>query len=148
MKAFYVKKITGKLFTKPDVIEVHTPFCRLGGKATSFKMKHTEFGDSPCFRGDFFGVNANGILYRAPEIYLPAICVDEVLSAFSEDMAENETVNFVFDIFLEPAKTEIGYSYSYQPIHEPVQHREVDRLKDFIEIAASFETEMDKKMLT
>ena len=131
-KAKLIKKITpktvlGKIkdiahgMTEPKAV------MRIVGIARGLTTGEGDYGSWVKFKGDFTAINLlTGESYRAPACILPGIAGDLIEASVMD--ADNNAVEFGFDVVLEPSDSPVGYEFGAVPLIETKEETPLDAL--------------------
>ncbi len=94
------------------------------GKANSYTVKQSQYGDSFQFNGVFEATNAQtGEIFRSSKVFLPNVIADLFTAAI--DDADGSAVEFALEIGAKHAANAFGYEYTVKPL---VELQEADEL--------------------
>lgn len=91
----------GKARTEPVYVG------RIYGSVSHAVMVPTQYGEATCLKGEFVGVDSNGVEFMANKCYLPDLATDALTAALTGDVNRLE---FGFDFSAVPSeKSKTGY---------------------------------------
>ncbi|MEG9862950.1 MAG: hypothetical protein V6Z82_06960 [Flavobacteriales bacterium] len=134
IKKLTVKTVVGNLKAMVKAGDVtEGAIMRVMGIATGQQSGTSDFGDWIAFKGKFRAINIiTGEEFHSAKCLLPEVASDLVVAA----MAENESVEFAFDIKIQLDETAAtGYVYLAQPLVEAQQDDPLERLASSVTMA-------------
>jgi len=120
-----IKTVCGEI-KKPTV---ETLIMRVYGQANGFKVAASQYGDSLGFTGVFKAINAEtGEEFTAGKCFLPKIIENQLGGILGG--ADNNGVEFAFDIGVKPAENAFGYEYVVRSVLAPVEAPVISALEE------------------
>jgi len=113
IKKISPKAICGRI-AKP---EGKKAIARIFGIAHGTVTGTTQYGDFTGFKGTFGAINLDtGEEFASAKCFLPDVATDMIAAALADEA--NETIQFAYDVMIDPADTEQGYVFSVKPVIE------------------------------
>ena len=109
------------------------PIMTIMGVATATISGETDNGPWTALRGNFIGVNAEGVRFRGGRAFIPdSGALDMVLGTLADDSIDN--VKFAFNVFVKEDETSAtGYTYNSEPLLEPAENDPLEGMLKNIE---------------
>jgi len=128
------KTVIGSIKEVTRDLKESTSVMRVVGIARSMSNGESDYGTWTKFKGDFQATNLlTGEIYRSPNCIMPSIVNGIIESALTE--ADNNAVEFAFDVTVVPNDTPIGYEFGAIPLVEPKEESPLDALLNSVGVS-------------